>query len=308
MEFGKVASEELEKIDFTLPADGQHTANVLNNKGAEKPAILLGCARWGTKDWIDYLYPLKTKEVNFLDEYAKHFNSIELNAAYHTAPSIETIRKWKKKVNTNARGDFFFCPKFPRIISHDLRLTGAAKVTDDFISAITEFRENLGACFLQLSDSFGPDNFLALKNYLEALPQDLTVFVELRQEQWFTSPAIRSQVLNLLTRLRKGIVITDVAGRRDVLHMEVTIPEVFIRFIGNGARQKELDFARIDEWAKRLKSWQDKGLKKIHFFVHQHNERDTLTLANYTIKVFNEVLGSTLPKIILQPSLFVGDE
>ena len=308
MEFGKVDPAELGTINFTLPADGQHTTSVLGHQTIGKADIVLGCAKWGTKEWLDYLYPAKTKEINFLNEYAKHFNAIELNAAYHQPPSIETVRKWKKKVAATAAGRFFFCPKFPRIITHDLKLMGAENATDDFITAVAEFEENLGACFLQLSDSFGPENFSILHAYLHSLPVHLSVFVELRHYQWFADPVRRKEVLELLSSLKKGIVITDVSGRRDVLHMELTIPEVFIRFIGNGAKQKTLDYGRIDEWAIRLKKWQGNGLQKINFFVHQQQERDTLRLANYAIDVFNKELGSQLSKIILQPSLFGEDD
>lgn len=304
MEFGKVAAQELKNINFVLPEDGSHTAKVLTTRNEEKAVILLGCARWGSKEWVDYLYPAKTKEINFLDEYARHFNTIELNAAYHRSPTLETVRKWKKKVKVNARGAFFFCPKFPGSITHEQKLIGAEKLTDEFITAIAEFEENLGACFLQLSDSFGPDNLPVLQAYLQSLPQHLDVFVELRQQQWFANASVRSQVLELLSKLKKGLVITDVSGRRDLMHMELTIPAVFIRFIGNGAGQQVLDHARIDDWGRRLKSWQEKGLEKIHFFVHQQNERDTLSLANYAIGVFNRELGSKLPQVILQPSLF----
>ena len=304
MEFGKVSAQELKDINFVLPEDGAHTAKVLTTSSEEKAVILLGCARWGSKEWTGYLYPAKTKEINFLDEYARHFNAIELNAAYHRSPTLETVRKWKKKVQINAKGDFFFCPKFPGSITHEQKLTGAEKLTDDFITAIAEFEENLGACFLQLSDSFGPENLLLLHAYLQSLPQHLDVFVELRQQQWFANPPVRLQVLQLLSKLKKGLVITDVSGRRDLMHMELTIPAVFIRFIGNGATQQALDYARIDDWGRRLKNWQERGLEKIHFFVHQQNERDTLDLANYAIRVFNRELGSQLPQIILQPSLF----
>lgn len=304
MEFGKVAPEELKDINFVLPEDGLHTSKILTKATGEKAVVLLGCARWGSKEWVDYLYPAKTKEVNFLDEYAKHFNCIELNAAYHRSPGIETVRKWKNKVKSNSKGEFFFCPKFPKSITHDQKLVGAEKLTDDFITAVTEFEETLGACFLQLSESFGPENMLVLRSYLESLPRHLELFVELRQQHWFANQTVRQQILELLTKLQNGLVITDVSGRRDILHMELTIPSVFIRFIGNGAAHTAIDFARIDDWGKRLKRWQDNGLEKIQFFVHQQNERDTLQLANYAIQVFNKELGANLCEIKLQPSLF----
>lgn len=304
MEFGKVTSEEVKAINFNLPNDGHQTIKVLQD-GALNANVYVGGAHWGIPAWVDFLYPPKTKAATYLNEYAKHFNAIELNAAYYKIPGIETARKWRKQATDNAKGEFLFCPKFPDSISHQKRLVGVQGITDDFLSAVIEFGENLGPCFLQLSDSFGPNNLPALEAFLKSLPQDLTVFTELRNKEWFANTVIRDLVFDLFTQLHKGTVITDVAGRRDVLSMEVTNRETFIRFIGNGALHREADHARIDAWADRLNQWQQKGLKKIYFFVHQQDERETVTLAIYAIKAFNKTLGSKIPEIKLQPSLFI---
>jgi uncharacterized protein YecE (DUF72 family) len=305
MEFGKIPSDEVKIINFDLPEDGQQTAKVLHDPAGGKADVFVGCAKWGLPEWVNFLYPPKTKAANFLEEHARHFNSIELNAAYYKIPAIDTVRKWRQQVAKYAGKDFLFCPKFPESVSHYKRLKGAERATDEFLSSIVEFGDNLGPCFLQMSETFGPDNLVVLEQFLKALPTDLNVFVELRHEGWFSDQLIRKRVFEMFTELNKGAVITDVSGRRDILHMEVTVPEVFIRFIGNGAEHREGNMARIDEWAIRLKSWQDKGLKKIYFFLHQHDERESVQLAIYAGKVFNKTLGSQIPEIRLQPSLFI---
>lgn len=307
MEFGKVDSKEVKSIDFSLPEDGLQTQKILKGPAAGKTSVFIGCAKWGRKEWVGFLYPPKTKEADFLDQYARHFNSIELNAAYYQVPSAGTIQKWRQKVKDNAAGEFLFCPKFPNTVTHIKRLKGAESATEEFLNAITGFEEYLGGCFLQLSESFGVKNMAILQDYLQFLPEEPTVFVELRNEQWFADPVIRKEVFELLVQNRKGAVITDVSGRRDVLHMEVTIPEVFIRFVGNGSGHRESDFARIEDWARRLQSWQQKGLKRIYFFLHQHDERDTPLIAAHAIRTFNKQLNCNIPEILLQPQLFVGD-
>ncbi|MCX2479637.1 DUF72 domain-containing protein [Pedobacter sp. MC2016-15] len=305
MEFGKVRPEDVPSINFKLPEDGQQNSKVLNKKNEATADIFIGCAKWSLPEWVGFLYPLKTKAANFLPEYARHFNSIELNAAYYKIPSIETVRKWQKQAAGNAKNGFLFCPKFPETISHHKRLKGAESATDEFLASVVEFGESLGPCFLQMSDSFGPNSLSTLADFLRSLPEDLNVFTELRNEEWFSDPSYRKQVFELFSSLHDGAVITDVAGRRDVLHMEVTIPEVFIRFIGNGAAFREADYARIDAWAERIKTWQDRGLKKVYFFLHQHDELESVRLAAHTVKSFNQTLGSQIPEIQLQPSLFI---
>ena len=108
----------------------------------------------------------------------------------------------------------------------------------------------------------------------------------------------------MMHSLKKGSVITDAAGRRDCVHMELTTPDAFIRFVGNGLHPA--DFSRIDAWIERLVTWKDQGLNKIYFFLHQHDEKDTPILADYTIKKFNEKLGTDLqpPGLIKTSTLF----
>jgi len=297
MEFGKVPAQEIASVNFTLPEDGQQTLKTLNNKAAVQPVFYMGCAKWGRKEWINLIYPPKTREANFLDEYVKHFNSIELNAVFYKIPGKEQVEKWRRKAAVNGVRGFLFCPKFPSIVSHIKRLRNAAAETDEFITNITAFEGYLGPCFLQLSDNFGPQSFSALADYLKYLPSDLQVFVELRHAAWFADPVIRTRVFELLAMYKKGAVITDASGRRDAVHMEITIPEIFIRFVGNGKSQQSSDFARIDEWAARIKLWLDNGLQKVYFFLHQHDELDTPVLADYARKVFNKQLGSNIPPV-----------
>jgi uncharacterized protein YecE (DUF72 family) len=298
MDFGKVAEHEISSVDFTLPEDGKQTAITLTGgKPVKDPSFYIGCAKWGRKEWLNMIYPAKTKEADFLDQYVKHFNSIELNAVFYSIPNAELIRKWKQKAEENSTNGFIFCPKFSRTISHIKRLKDAEVPTDLYLSSIHEFGKYLGPCFLQLGDNFGPKNFDTLENYLKLLPVDFQVFVELRHEEWFANDVERARLFEMLHRLKKGAVITDASGRRDCVHMELTIPEIFIRFVGNGQDFKESDFERIDEWVVRIKSWLSKGLEKVYFFLHQHDEKDTPILADYTIKQFNKHLGADVPEI-----------
>ncbi|MHA4895443.1 DUF72 domain-containing protein [Pedobacter sp. PWIIR3] len=297
MDFGKVPDELLPGVDFTLPPDGAQTAKTLTGLKPVKADFYVGCAKWGRKEWVDMIYPPKTKEANFLDEYVKHFNSIELNAVFYSIPKADLIQKWKLKADENAVKDFVFCPKFSRTISHIKRLKDAEVPTDLYLSSIYEFGKYLGPCFLQLGDNFSPANFEVLENYLKLLPQDLKVFVEVRHQSWFLDESVRTKFFEMLAMLNKGAIITDASGRRDCVHMELTIPEIFIRFVGNGMAHQASDFARVDEWVARIKPWLDKGLAKVYFFLHQHDEKDTPILANYTIKQFNKYLGAAIPEI-----------
>jgi len=302
MDFGKVPEEQIPFVDFSLPADTELTRRVLNKKEvAGLPQVYIGCAKWGRKEWVGLIYPPKTKEARFLDEYVKHFNSIELNAVFYQMPRVEQIRTWKEKAEA-VGSDFKFFPKITRSISHIRRLNNAEEDTSRYLESISEFGKYLGPCFLQLSDNFGPKNFNVLQTYLESLPQDFDLFVELRHPEWFSDLSVRTELFEMLFKLKKGAVITDATGRRDCVHMEMPSPHAFIRFVGNGLHAT--DYTRIDEWVERLYTWTQHGLKSIYFFLHQHDEKDTPILADYTIRKLNSRLGTNLqpPKFIAKPN------
>lgn len=297
MEFGKVLENEINTIDFTLPADGEQTLLTLKDKGRTHAGFYIGCAKWGRKEWINLIYPPKTKEKDFLMHYVRHFNTIELNTIFYGIPKAEQIIKWKEIAEHNAKQGFLFCPKFTQNITHIKRLVNAQPETDLYLQAIHHFGKFLGPCFLQLSDNFGPKNFDALKNYLTLLPVDLNMFVEVRHIDWFKDTGARKELFALLASLNKGAVITDASGRRDCVHMELSTPKAFIRFVGNGGKYLSSDKKRVDEWTVRLKNWLDRGLEDVYFFLHQHDEKDTPIIADYTIEVFNKELGAGLRRI-----------
>lgn len=305
MDFGKVEPEQISNIDFKLPPDTDLTKSTFahNRKNINLTAYV-GCAKWGRKEWVGLIYPEKTKEARFLDEYVKHFNSIELNAVFYNMPPESQILSWREKAEQGG-GDFKFCPKFTRSISHLKRLKNAEELTTTYLNNISAFGNYLGPAFLQLSDNFGPKNFDILQRYLEELPVDFNVFVELRHSEWYSDQGARKAVFELFKKLNKGSVITDATGRRDCVHMELPTKHAFIRFVGNGLHAT--DFTRIDEWSQRLKQWKESGLESIYFFLHQHDEKDTPILADYTIQKFNQYLDLKLkqPEIIKSKTLLL---
>ena len=94
MEFGRVNPEELQLIDFNLPPNPQLTTSTLQAaKNVQPTQVYVGCAKCGRKEWVGKIYPPKTKDANFLDEYVKHFDSIE-------ACSIQTWNLFFEGTNT----------------------------------------------------------------------------------------------------------------------------------------------------------------------------------------------------------------
>lgn len=282
MEFGK--AEDIEKADISFPDDHPDTKNLLKNlkKRKQKPDVYIGCAKWGRKEWVGMIYPPKVKDKDFLDQYLKQFNSIELNATHYKMPQPDNIKKWK----INADKGFKFCPKFPKVISHMKRLKDCDSQTKSFYNAIEKFENNLGPCFLQLPPNFAPKRLPDLQQYVSNLPKNVKVCVELRHPDWFKDSEVANETFEMFKKNKIGTVITDTPGRRDAVHQRLTTPIPFIRFVGNNLHPT--DYRRVDDWVERIKHWIKSGVNTIYFIMHQLDEKYTPELCAYAIKQVNE--------------------
>ncbi len=295
MNFGSV--DDISEINFQLPPDHWQTEKVLSHSRSKKTGVYVGCAKWGRPDWRGILFPVETKEKDFLHQYVKQFNSIELNATHHRIPSAETVKKWA----SIAEPGFLFCPKFAKAISVYKELEGAGELTKLFASRLRLLKKHLGPCFLQLMPTFIPAKAGVLKNYIKLLIDfPAPVFIEFRNEQWFDGSEESEAIFSMMEELKIGTVVSDTAGERKLVHQRLTTPSAFIRFVGHSLHPT--DFKRIDEWAERIKTWIDKGLKSCYFFLHNNSDKAeifTPDLAVYTVKKFNSVLKIKLqvPKL-----------
>jgi uncharacterized protein YecE (DUF72 family) len=209
-------------IDFRLPPDPEMTIQTLKSaKGNGDLQVHVGCAKWGRKEWLGKIYPVKTKEDNFLEEYVKHFRCIELNATFYKIYGPEMISKWRDKAA--GAPDFKFCPKFSQTITHIRRLKNTEELTTRYYKGILAFGDQLGPLFLQVRDNYTPRNLPDLKSYLVHLPTDVPVFLEARHKDWYAVNEYRDELLNMLKELNIGVVIIDAAGRRDCVHMTLPV-------------------------------------------------------------------------------------
>jgi len=290
MEFGRVTEKELDKIDFSLPKEPPANKLVLK-KTKTKPLVYLGCAKWGRKEWIGKIYPKGTKDAQFLDQYVKHYNSIELNATHYKIYKPEEIAKWAARA---AGRDFKFCPKVTNSISHYSGFNNVDFLTTAFLEGVLAFGDNLGPIFLQVNEKYSPKQRDKLFAYLKTLPTDLAFFLEVRHPDWFSDKTINKELFDTLRSLKIGAVITDTAGRRDCAHMELSVPKTFIRYVGNSLHKT--DFTRTDEWVERIKYWLDHGLRELYFFMHMHDEAFSPELTVYLVDKLNEVCGLHLQR------------
>lgn len=274
MKFGKV--QDISTVDFRLPENpAENDLLLAKYERTETPRLYIGCTGWSMKEWVGKVYPEKTKAKDFLKYYAKQFNTIELNATHYRIPNYDTIQKWIKETPD----DFRFCPKIPQSVSHSRDLGLESGNLQGFCDIIQQLEQRLGCCFMQMPPYFGKDCLGMLERFLEQFPPQIPLAIELRHESWFASKADLEPLLQLLEHKNVTALITDVAGRRDVLHHRLTNNCAMIRFVGNGLHPT--DYERIDAWVEQLKDWTEKGLSDTYFFPHEPDNLLAPDLALY---------------------------
>ena len=295
MEFGRVLENELDSIDFSLPGEPAYNKKILKGKPVKNSKVYVGCAKWGRTEWVGKIYPPKTKEKDFLQHYVEHYNCIELNATHYKVYGELGIKKWAEKAKDK---DFLFCPKMYKGVTHFGSLKGKDFISNEFLRGVTAFEKHLGPIFIQVSDSFSPKRKEELFTYLKSLPTDLQFFLEVRHPDWFAKEKDREDMFEFLRTNNMGSVITDTAGRRDCVHMHLTVPKTFIRYVGNSLHPT--DNTRIDAWVERMKYWLDKGMEELYFFMHMHDEATSPELTVYLVDKMNAACGLNLikPKFI----------
>lgn len=289
MKFGKV--EDISKIDFSLPVEPAANTAVLNGLEAKEAKVYIGCTGWGMKEWKGRYYPDKTRAADFLTEYGKQFNTIELNSTHYGTPAISTLTKWRDETPD----DFVFCPKIHKAISHRKTLGTDSDIIENTVNALSTLGDKLGPCFMQLPPYFGADRLEILRTFFEVFPPEIDLSVELRHPSWYEGNAT-DEVHDLAVTYGRSLLITDVAGRRDVLHMRVCGSYLMVRFVGN-ATETELhptDYQRVDDWIGRIKYYIDQGVSEIYFFPHEPDNLLAPELAEYICQRVADLPNTTV--------------
>jgi uncharacterized protein YecE (DUF72 family) len=200
----------------------------------------------------------------------------------------QQFEKWR----ANTPDGFKFFPKLTQDISHFRRLKDVENLVDDYVNNASHLQEKLGAPFLQMHNNFGPKDFDRVKTFVDNWKYDVPLAMEFRHTDWFNNPDVSTELYDLLEKNNITNVLVDTAGRRDLLHMRLTTPTAFVRYVGANHAS---DYNRLDDWVERIADWKKQGLKELYFFVHQNIEKESPLLSAYFIEKLNKKVGTTLP-------------
>lgn len=286
MEFGKISN--IEDVNWSIPEDVPTSLEFLKTlPRRNEPRFFIGTPAWGHKEWIGKIYPPKTKASDFLSFYSKNFSTIEFNTVHYRIPTEAQVSAWVSQVPQGFR----FCPKVFQGISHGEGLIDK-KLLQEWFRFCDQLKEYLGPCFIQFPPHFDYSRKASLFYFLEQWPKDLRLSLEFRHPSWFQGGKVLPALEKYLQQKNIGLVITDVAGRRDVLHTSISSSFLLLRFIGNNLHAS--DYLRSKKWAERLSQWAAQGLHEVYFFVHEPDDINSPEMAQQVILDLNEEAGANL--------------
>ncbi|GGS34011.1 DUF72 domain-containing protein [Streptomyces griseoviridis] len=147
--------------------------------------LFVGTSGWQYRDWRDALYPSGLPVRRWLEEYAAHFATVEVNNAFYRLPARETFEAWRERVPA----DFVVAVKASRFLTHVRRLREPEEPVARLMGRATGLGDRLGPVLLQLPPTLRGDPGL-LDGCLGCFPPGTRVAVEPRHASWWT-PEVR---------------------------------------------------------------------------------------------------------------------
>src|SRR5947208_3296351 len=144
--------------------------------------LRIGCSGWSYQDWVGPFYPRDAKPGDYLKLYSNVFNAVEIDSTYYRTPSPLMVANWRK-ITPEA---FVFTAKFPKKITHELKLRDSLAQLERYYKSISELREKLGALLIQLPPSFNyKKDKEALEIFVGQIDTKYKHAIEFRNKSWF---------------------------------------------------------------------------------------------------------------------------
>jgi uncharacterized protein YecE (DUF72 family) len=230
--------------------------------------ILIGCSGWNYNHWRNgVFYPPRLPPARWLDYYARHFDTVEVNNTFYRLPTVKAVEGW---VEGSPRG-FVFAVKASRYLTHIKRLTDLGSGVARFYERIEPLVRSpkLGPILWQLPATFRRDDE-RLVSALAALPPGRHCF-EFRHESWFAD-----DVYTLLRGHEVALVIGDHPQRPFQAH-ELTAGWTFVRFhSGSRGARGNYSTSELEDWARRFEQWRE----QVEIYAYFNNDWEGFAVKN----------------------------
>jgi uncharacterized protein YecE (DUF72 family) len=225
--------------------------------------------------WRGRLYPEKLAKRRWLEEYAKWFETVEVNSTFYRLARREAVAGWVQAT----RPEFLFAVKASRYLTHVKRLVDIGEPIKRFYEPLEPMIEagRLGPVLWQLPENFHRDD-ARLMGWLEQLASAPSArhTIEFRHESWFVPG-----VMDALRARGVALTIGDHPSR-PFQSYEATADWRFVRFhYGARGRVGNYSATEIAEWAQRIAAWRERE----EVFVYYNNDWNSYAPANARLLV-----------------------
>jgi len=256
----------------------------------------LGTVGYSYKDWDGVFYPAGAPARTYLAYYSQVFNAVELDSTFYGTPPAERVKQWAVSVPDG----FKFCPKTPRLITHELRLVEAAAEMRQFLETMRYLDDKLGAVLIQLPPSLSAVEFDTVAAFLTGLPAGFDYALEFRHLSWFNF-----ETVTLLQN--HNICWTSTAYLDLPKQIALTTNFHYIRWLGQRGQFEEKAHERLDVLPQLQWWWESiqPNLERVHTIYGFFNN-DFSGHSPATCNRFKELVGlpTAYPEIPQQGKLF----
>jgi len=233
----------------------------------------IGTSGWHYDHWRDRFYPRKLTKAEWLEFYAHHFTTVELNNSFYRLPSENAFAAWRDSSPAN----FAFAVKVSRFITHIKRLRNTKEAIEKFVTRAKILGEKLGPLLYQLPPNMHRNDEL-LQSFLPTLPRGMKHVVEFRHQSW-----LEDEVFHILRQHNVGCCIFDMPSIS--CPVVATADFAYVRFHGStGLYYSCYSDEELADWAKRLTNVA-RNLKAIYIYFNNNAEafavRNAVTLRRY---------------------------
>jgi uncharacterized protein YecE (DUF72 family) len=199
--------------------------------------------------WRGRLYPDQGPKRRWLEAYAQHFDTVEVNSTFYRLARKTAVAEWVRQTPP----DFLFAVKASRYLTHVKRLLDVGPGVSRFYEPLEPLitAGTLGPVLWQLPENFHRDD-ARLQGWLELLgsaPSGRHT-IEFRHPSWFAA-----EVMELLRSHRVALTIGD-HPQRPFQTYAATASWRFIRFHhGTRGRSGNYSLTELEEWAGRIARW-----------------------------------------------------
>ena len=233
----------------------------------------IGTSGWHYEHWRGRFYAEELPKAKWLEFYASHFTTVEINNSFYRLPSENAFANWHE----NSPANFLFAVKVSRYITHIKRLKNTEEAVERFISRAETLKEKLGPLLYQLPPNMHRSDEV-LQTFLSTLPQGLKHVFEFRHQSWF-----EDEVFEILRKYSIGFCVFDMPSLSCPL--VATADFAYIRFHGSSELySSDYSDEELVHWAKKLKDLAT-NLKEVYIYFNNDAGafaiKNAMTLGNY---------------------------